>query len=216
MFGTIPFHLRITPDTWPFELCESGDQEELPPFVMPERVSDSTFSLPSTQSTSMPLHRLESELQALLMTDVSLARDLAYFGDSKFELIVQTYGLSIEALQEKMADKDFLLLVKTLRKDMEKDANGMVRGRAKLYLDAEMELMHEIVINRQEKTTDRLTAFKTMAQLADAMPRNEPSLGLGSPTGPAANIVFNFGNNPFAQQLGKVIESAVEQGEIDA
>jgi hypothetical protein len=144
-----------------------------------------------------------------------LARDLAYFGDSQLNKIVDAYGITEEQLAERLDDKEFTLLVKTFRKDMEKDVNGMVRARAKLYLDAEMDLMHEAIMDRHEKLSERLAGFKMMAQLADAVPRNEGgSGGSGAPVGPAANIVFNFGSNsPFSTALGQVIEGQVTRTE---
>lgn len=215
MFGKMPQHLVFGPELWPFDLCE----DDIPDAVTraPALVKDNTYFLQTQQMASRTQQRLKHTLDILLTTDMALARDLAYFGDSERSLqqILDAYDMTAEDLQTRMEDKDFRLMVKTIRKDMEKDVNGMLRSRAKMYLDAEMDLIHEAVINRGEKLSDRIRGFQMMAQLADAIPRNEGGgQSAGAPVGPAANITFNIGtNSPHAVELQRVFEGKAERVE---
>lgn len=213
MLEKMPQHLVFGPELWPFELCEN----EEPELTRSLPVKDTTTFLTTQHAASVVHTRLQHELNAILTTDIALARDLAYFGDSDRSLtqIMDAYKLTPEDMQERMADKEFVLLVKTMRKDMEKDVNGMVRARAKMYVDAEMDLIHEAVMNRHEKLSDRLNGFKLMASLADAVPRNESGgKEAGAQTGPAANVTINIGgNSPFAGQLQRVFEGSAERVE---
>lgn len=218
MFGKMPQHLVFGPELWPFDLCEN----DIPDAVscVPTLVKDNTYFLQTQQMASRTQQRLKHTLDILLTTDMALARDLAYFGDSERSLqqILDAYDMTAEDLQTRMEDKDFRLMIKTIRKDMEKDVNGMLRARAKMYLDAEMDLIHEAVINRGEKLSDRIRGFQMMAQLADAIPRNDSSnQTIGALTGPAANITFNIGtNSPHAVELQRVFEGKAERvGEND-
>lgn len=217
MFGRMPQHLVFGPELWPFDRCEDYVQEEASR-RMPVVFEKDTTSFKETQHAAATVQkRLMNELDVLLTTDIALARDLAYFGDSERTVnqILEAYHLTPEELTERMEDKDFRLLVKTMRKDMEKDVNGMVRARAKMMLDAELDMVHEAVMNRAEPLRDRLNGFKLMATLADAMPRNESGgMQIGTPTGPAANVTINIGSNsPYAGQLSRVFEGKAEQVE---
>lgn len=216
MFDNIPEHLLMGPNTFPFEHIMFS--EEADPAAQAEALSTAICSdeEPVSQvwqgalarrSTEVIQARLRNQLETLLATDVALARDIAYFGDSKMEMICEAYHLDDAALSERLDDPDFRLLVKTYRKDMDKDVNGMVRARAKLMVDAQLDAMHNIVMNG-EKDSDRIRAFTAMAQIADALPKQERSDG--APVGAAANIVFNFGSqSPFRDVQKQMASQAV-------
>ena len=214
MFEEIPAHLLFGPEVWPFERCEY----DIPDLTHQSRTQlvrkQETFY--QTQHAARQVHeRLKHELDELMTTDMSLARDLAYFGDNERSLqqILDAYHMTPEDLRERMADDDFRLLVKTIRKDMEKDVNGMVRARAKMYLDAEMDMIHDAIMDRNQPLSERI---KVMAAIADAIPRNDNNKDGGGQAGPAANVTINIGgNSPFATQLQRVFDGDAERIEVD-
>lgn len=213
----LPPHLLFGPDLWPFELCEY----DIPDMTYQSRTQliEQNQRFYQTQHAARQVQeRLKHELDELMTTDMSLARDLAYFGENERSLqqILDAYHMTPEDLRERLADDEFRLLVKTLRKDMEKDVNGMVRARAKMYLDAEMDLIHEAIMDRTQPLSERIKGFKMMAAIADAIPRNENNKDGGGMTGPAANVTINIGgNSPFAPQLQRVFEGSAERVEVD-
>lgn len=215
MFGERPLHLMLGPDDFPYKRVLNEDpataMEKLTgfPLINTSGLQPDNRFFPDSERSSKVIHdRLRDRLQTILATDVTLARDLAYFGENKLELICQAYDLEPEEVLERLEEENFSLLVKTYRKDMDKDVNGMLRARSKLMVDAQLDAMHEIVMNKSEKASDRVRAFMAMTQIADAVPRNER--GEGNQPGAAANIYFNFGDNsPFKPSLKQVSEKAV-------
>lgn len=215
MFGERPKHLVLGPDDFPFQDLLNGD-----PATMVAQITEAIVEEEGTEekeptwytsvvhrSSDIVHARLKNQLESLLATDVALARDIAYFGETRMDMICEAYRLTAVGLAEKLDDQDFTLLVKQFRKDMDKDVNGMLRARAKLMLDAQLDSMHNIVM-RGEKDSDRIRAFTAMAQVADAIPRQER--GEGAPSGAAANIVFNFGDkSPFKAALRNAQQNTV-------
>ncbi|MDC9589845.1 hypothetical protein PSI23_11175 [Xenorhabdus sp. XENO-10] len=217
IFGDKPLHLMLGPDDFPFSLFDEEQHDPLSVISqLAEKPWDETSkfwsderTFPDSERSSQVIHdRLRSELQTMLATDVTLARDIAYFGDNKISLICKAYSLSDNDVLLKLKEDDFALLVKTFRKDMEKDVNGMLRARAKLMVDAQLDAIHDLVMNKDTRDSDRVRAFTAMAQIADAIPRNEKGDMINP--GLAANIVFNFGDqSPFSPKLKAVSEQGV-------
>lgn len=83
--------------------------------------------------------RLKSSLQAMLVTDTGLARDLAIFGDTHLDAILTAYKLPKEALVAKMEEKRFVDMVQQYRREVEKDSKGLLRARAAMYLEAQLD-----------------------------------------------------------------------------
>ena len=168
-------------------------------YLYPERAG---FS--DTKQTVAEVHNsLRSSLSKLLALDNGLARDLAVFAADPGRLpqILSYYGLTEAQLEEKLANKEFQVKVAAIRKDLAKDVNGMIRVRARMMLDAQIESIHEVALHGEHK--DRISAVKLMAELADAKPKKEQEerpLAV-----PGTNIIFNFGEkNPFAAELRSI------------
>lgn len=179
-----------------------GDEEE-PRLSREERAAQAMASL-AFEPVDPLRQRLMSKIVSAQMTDTALARDIAYFGETNLDQIMEAYGLDGEELLEKLEEQAFKELVHKYRVDMQKDVNGMIRARAAMYLDAQLEHLHRIVTDSMEKSADRIRAHNLMAELADAKPRNT-GIVEGSNGGGVA-LTFNFGtHHPQAEQLKAVI-----------
>lgn len=159
--------------------------------------------------------RLSAELQEILMTQENLARDIAYFGQTRLPEIMKAYNLDEDGLNDLLEDSRFQAMVHQFSNDVAKDVRGTLRARANMMLNAQLEVAHEIAFDRSEKASDRLKAINLTAQLADALPMaGGKSSGTGDFTGTGVNVTFNFGNlHPHQIGLREVIVGEAARGD---
>jgi hypothetical protein len=165
--------------------------------------ADNSYS--ALQSSAAVVHqRLTTELDALLTQDQNLVHDLAAFGDTRLPEILDAYNMTREDLEARLQDDDFSARIVAVREEAKRDSNGMMRLRARMLIDAELDAMHEIAMDRMAKPSDRIKAFQAVTDLAGIAPPKAAEAA-----GVAAVITFNFGSSPHADQLMRVVgESA--------
>lgn len=177
-------------------------------------VRDVNAALKKAHSLEILDRRLQSGLQRAMVQEEQLARDLAVFGDTHRDEILDAHGLTPYELKELLDTEKFNQRIQAIRTEINHDTKGLVRARAAMYLEAGLDNAYEIANNPGAKDADRMKAIQFLAMMADAVPR---SSGMGSDGMPVAgagavNVVFNFGNNhPQHDNLkGIVIEHGAE------
>lgn len=158
-------------------------------------------SLGITDSYSAVVNsRLKTDLDSVLATDDSLARDIALFGDSRpIDDVLSAYNIESYELAEKLNDPVFSSKVRLYRSIADKDPKAFTRLRAGILTDALLEQAFQIAMTA-ERDSDRLSAMRLLATLADAIPKDTK----GNEAKASPNFVFNFGNSPFGSKLSEI------------
>lgn len=210
LLGVKPRFVRQTYEWDDYIAFHGLEKPELPAAAA---VRDVNAALQKAHSLDILDRRLKSGLQRAMVQEEQLARDLAVFGDTHRDEILQAHDLTPEELFAMLANEKFAQRIQAIRTEINHDTKGLVRARASMYLEAGLDNAYEIANNPAAKDADRMKAIQFLATMADAVPRNS-GFGDGTPntSNGAVNVVFNFGHNhPRNNDLkGIVIEQGAE------
>lgn len=140
-------------------------------------------------------------------TDMALARDLAYFGATRLDDILNRYNITKQDLLTRLNDESFKTLVEKFKQDMTRDVHGTVRLRAGAYLDSALDSLYSVAVSGTADHKDIIKAVTQLAYLADAMPKTNN----GNNAGTGVAITFNFGEQNPLINTAKVVEIYNEQ-----
>ncbi len=145
------------------------------------------------QNVSMLLHKTARQESAL-------ARDIAYFGANDLSHILECYNLTSADIARKLKEPRFSALVEKYSTEIGDDYEGLMRVRARAYLETMgLTRLQQVINDPRTKDENVIKAVTLMSQLGGAMPKHA---GDGNGT----QIVFNFGaNNPIVKSK-QVIE----------
>lgn len=135
--------------------------------------------------------RADTGLHGHMVTDAALARDLALFGESHLDQIMQAYNLNQKQMQAKRENPAFQTLYTQYRNDLDKDKHGGLRARSSAYLDVLMERLFTLSMKTDATAQHVLKTAQFMASVADALPRSSGD-GIGGGTA-GVHVTFQIG-----------------------
>lgn len=167
------------------------DPVSLPPIEEDDGRPISAADLARTEpALGIMQKRTDSGLHSHMLTDAALARDLALFGETHLEAIMQVYSLTAADMQAKKENAAFQTLYTQYRNDLDKDKHGGLRARSSAYLDVLMERLFKLSMREDTTAQQLLKTAQFMASIADAMPRTSGDI-VGSTAG--VHVTFQIG-----------------------
>lgn len=148
-------------------------------------------------------------LRETFASDVNIARDMAYFGETNLGMLMQYYKLSHADLQKKLSDENFVALIKKYKAELNVDPKAAIRIQAEYLLQESLPHLFNVVRSASAEEATIVKAVHELALIANAIPK--PSEGAGASNG--MQVTFNFGtSNPL---VGKPIAMVVNNEQND-
>lgn len=154
-------------------------------------------ALPLGVDEEFKVEGLNTLIHKVARQETSLARDVAYFGKVDLQYILEGYDLTMDELKAKLEEPRFANLVAKYSADIGDDYEGLMRVRAKAYLESVgLTRLQQLISDPRTKDETVIKAIMLMGQMGGAMPKNGSGDGSGG-----TSIVFNFGDkNPFVKR----------------
>lgn len=107
----------------------------------------------------------------------SLSADLVLFGDDDLDGVLSAHGLTMEELgamlDPQSGNKALRAQIARLRKQADADPKFMIRLRAATALEGHIATLNQMAADGTAETKDRAAVIKLLAELADAMPKQD-------------------------------------------
>lgn len=113
----------------------------------------------------------------------SLSADLVLFGDDDLDGVLSAHGLTMEELASMLdpqsGNKALRAQIARLRKQADADPKFMIRLRAATALEGHIATLNQMAADGTAETKDRAGVIKLLAELADAMPKQDKAVNTG-------------------------------------